>query len=143
MSSKKIVLIIAAVVIAFGILVGVFVGGVIIFTLYSFGNSDAAVTAKEFLRSNEQLKKDIGDIKDFGTLVSGNVNISNGNGTATLGLKVIGEKRIVDATVEMLYTSGQPWRVTSASYKNEAGQTIDLLNPYDSFLLITPLVAQI
>lgn len=141
MSPKKIVLVIAAVVIAFGILVAVFVGGVIVFTLYSFGNSDAAVTAKEFLRKNDQLKKDIGEIKDFGTLVSGNVNITNGTGFARLGLKVIGEKRSVNATVEMLYTSGQPWRVTSASYKSDAGQTVDLLNPYDSFLLISPLVA--
>jgi hypothetical protein len=31
-----------------------------------------------------------------------------------------------------MYRSGHQWRVTAASYQNEAGQTIDLLNPYES-----------
>jgi hypothetical protein len=135
MTTKKIVLIIGAVVIALALLVGVFVGGIILFALYSFGTSEAAVTAKEFLRNNEQLKQDIGEVKDFGTFVSGNVSVSNGNGTATLGLKVIGEKLTVNASVELVYASGRPWRVTSASYKNQAGNTVDLLNPYESHLL--------
>ena len=135
MTKKRILLIVGAVVVALALLVGVFVGGIILFALYSFGTSDAAVIAKEFLRNNEQLKLDIGEIKDFGTLVSGNVSVNNGNGTATLGLKVIGEKRTVNSTVELVYASGRPWRVTSASYKDEAGKTIDLLNPYESHLL--------
>jgi archaellum component FlaF (FlaF/FlaG flagellin family) len=141
MSPKKIFLIIGGVVAAVLLLIALFVGGVIAFTLYSFGNSDAATAAKDFLRKNDQLKKEIGEVKDFGSLVSGSVNIANGNGTASFGLKVIGEKKTVNATVELQYTSGQPWRVTSASYKNDDGQSVDLLNPYDSFLLLIPQVA--
>jgi Cytochrome oxidase complex assembly protein 1 len=136
MTTKKIVMIVAAVVIALALLVGVFVGGVIAFALYSFGTSDAAVTAKEFLRNNEQLKRDIGEVKDFGTFVSGNISINNGVGTATISLKVIGEKRPVNATVELVYANGRPWRVTAASYKNESGKSVDLLNPYESPLLV-------
>jgi hypothetical protein len=135
MTRKRILLIIGAVVVALALLVGVFVGGIILFALYSFGTSDAAVTAKEFLRNNEQLRRDIGEVRDFGAFVSGNVSVNNGNGTATLGLKVIGEKRTVNSTVELVYASGRPWRVTSASYKDEAGKTVDLLNPYESHLL--------
>lgn len=134
MTTKKIVLIIGAVVIALALLVGVFVGGIILFALYSFGTSDAAVTAKEFLRNNQQLKRDIGEVTDFGTFVSGNISVSNGNGTATLGLKVIGEKRTVNATVELMYASGRPWRVTSASYTDDGGNPVDLLNPFESHL---------
>ena len=134
MITKKLVLLIGGAMVGLGVLVGIFVFAIILFALYSFGTSDAAVTAKDFLRSNQQLKQEIGEVEGFGTFVSGNVSISNGNGTATVGLKVIGEKRTVNATVELLYLSGRPWRVTSASYKNEAGQTVDLLNPYDSFL---------
>ncbi len=137
MSTTKTVIIIGAVVIAFAVLIGVFVGGITLFSLYSFGTSEAAIAAKEFLRKNEQLKEDIGEVKDFGPFVS-NMSVGNGNGTATLGLKVIGERRTVRATVELLYTNGHPWRVVSASYKNEAGATVDLLNPYDSFLLPPP-----
>jgi Cytochrome oxidase complex assembly protein 1 len=141
MSTKKIVLIIGGVIIALAILVGVFVGGIVLFALYSFSTSDAAVTAKDFLRKNEQLKQEIGEVKDFGTFVSGNVSVSNGNGTASVGLKVIGETQTVNATVELLYTNGRPWRVTSASYTNDGGETVDLLNPYDSYLLIPALVS--
>ncbi|HLE63774.1 MAG TPA: cytochrome c oxidase assembly factor Coa1 family protein [Pyrinomonadaceae bacterium] len=135
MTKKRILLIVGAVVVALALLVGVFVGGIILFTLYSFGTSDAAVTAKEFLRNNDQLTQDIGDVRDFGTFVSGNVSVKNGNGTATLGLKVFGEKKTVNSTVELVYASGRPWRVTSASYRDEAGKTVDLLNPYESHLL--------
>jgi hypothetical protein len=134
MSTKRILLIIGGVVMALALLVGVFVGGIILFALYSFGASDAADTAKEFLRNNEQLRQHIGEVRDFGTFVSGNVSVNNGNGAATLGLKVIGEKRTVNTTVELMYASGRPWRVTSASYKDEAGKTIDLFNPYESHL---------
>jgi hypothetical protein len=135
MTTKKIVLVIGAVVVALALLIGVFVGGIVLFVLYSVGTSDAAVAAKEFLKSNEQLKQDIGEVRDFGAFVSGNISISDGNGSATLGLKVIGEKETVNATVEVLYASGRPWRVTSASYIDRAGKTVDLLNPYESHRL--------
>jgi len=128
------------VVLASAVLVGVFVGGITLFSRYSLGTSDAAITAKDFLRKNEQLKQDIGEVKDFGTFVS-NLSVGDGTGTATLGLEVIGERRTVKATVELLYRNGYPWRVVSASYKNEAGATVDLLNPYDSSLLIRTLVS--
>src|SRR4030095_15620256 len=106
MTTKKIVVIAAAVVVVLALLVGVFVDGVVFFALYSFGTSDAAATAKEFLRNNEQLKRDIGEVNDFGTFVSGNISINNGVGSATINLKVIGEKRPVNATVELVYASG-------------------------------------
>lgn len=132
MTTKKIVGIILAVVLAIGLLIALFVGGIVGITLYSIGQSEAAETAKSFLRQNEQLKQDIGEIKDFGTFVTGNINVSNNDGNATINLKVIGERKTVNASVDLIYRSGRPWRVVAASYKSTDGRTIDLLNPYDA-----------
>ena len=141
MTTKKMVVIIGAVVLVLGIIVVVFVGGIIGAVFYSIGNSDAASVAKDFLKNNERLQQDIGQVKDFGKFVTGNVNISNGEGTAELNIKVIGERKEVNATVELIYRSGHQWRVTSASYKNENGETIDLLNPYEARRFVNKLAA--
>jgi len=132
MTNKKIVVIVVSIVVVLGFLALLFVGGIAWFAIRAMGNSDAAETARTFLRNNEVLKRDIGEVKDFGWLVSGNINSTNGDGSAQLNLKVIGERKEVKATVELIYRSGRPWRVTAASYRNEAGEIINLLDPYDS-----------
>ena len=141
MTTKRLLLIVGGVVIAVGLLIAIFVGGIVGFALYTVGNSDAAMTAKEFLRHNERLQDDIGEVRDFGALISGSVNVHNSNGAATLSLKVIGERRTVNATVDLVYRDGRQWRVTAASYRNEAGQTVDLLNAYEAQQQIPLLVA--
>jgi hypothetical protein len=141
MTTKKILLIVGAVVLVLGLLVVCFVGAIVGFALYSVGNSEAAVKAKDFLRNNEKLKTETGAVKDFGKIVTGSINLAGNEGQATLHLKVIGEKETVNATVEMVLVSGGAWRISSASYVNASGQTIDLLDPYDTLLLIPRLVA--
>src|SRR6185503_2685019 len=141
MTTKKIVLIIGGVVVVLGLVVVVFVGGIAGLALYQVGNSEAAVRAKDFLRTNEKLKQDIGEVKDFGSIVTGSVNLENGHGEATLNLKVIGEQETVNASVHLLPASGSNWRVSSASYVNASGQSISLLDPYDSKVLAPLLIA--
>jgi hypothetical protein len=141
MTTKKIIIIVVAVAMIMGLLVVVFVGGIVGFAFYSIGHSEAAITAKDFLKNNKKLKDEIGDIKDFGSFVTGNINVHNDNGDATLNMKVIGERKTVNASVDMVYRSGRPWRVSSATYVNDAGQTVNLLNPYDSQRFIPQLVA--
>jgi hypothetical protein len=141
MTTKKIVLIVAAVVVVLALLAGVFVGGIVGVVLYQVGNSEAAAKAKDFLRNSDKLKDDIGEVKDFGSIVTGNVNVANNNGEATLHLKVIGERKTVNASVNLIYTNGSAWRVSAASYVNSSGQTVDLLNPYDSKILTPLLIA--
>ncbi len=141
MTTKKIVLIVGAVVVVLGLVVAVFVGGIVGFALYQVGNSEAAVKAKDFLRTSEKLKQDIGEVQDFGSIVTGEFNLNNGSGRATINLKVIGQQKTVNASVDMVLASGQQWRVSSASYVDNSGQTIDLLDPYDSKILIPLLVA--
>jgi hypothetical protein len=141
MTTKKIVLIIGGVVVVLGLLAAIFVGGVVGFALYTVGNSEAAARAKDFLRNNETLKTDIGEVTDFGSIVTGRVNVVNNNGSATLNLKVIGERKTVNASVDLIFTNGSAWRVSSASYVNSSGQTIDLLDPYDSRIMAPVLIA--
>ena len=130
MSTGKIILIIAGILGVLALVVALFVGGIVFFVFHTIGNSEAAEASRTYLRNNEVLKQDIGEVKDFGSFVTGNVNVSNGDGVATLYLKVIGEKREVNARVDLSYRSNQKWRVTGASYDRD-GRTIDLMKPYE------------
>jgi cytochrome oxidase complex assembly protein 1 len=132
MTTKKLVIIISSVVVVIGLLIVIFVGAIVGTVFYSIGNSDAAMVAKDYLKANATLTRDIGPVKDFGSFITGNINVNNANGEATLYLKVIGERQKVNATVSLMYRNGHQWRVTDASYKNAAGNTIDLLNPYEA-----------
>ena len=131
MTTKKILLVVVAIVVVLGLIVVIFVGGIVGSIFYGISNSEAAEVSREFLKNNVQLKDDIGEVKEFGKLVSGNINVNSGDGTAQLSMKVVGERKTVTATLELIYRNGKPWRVIAASYKNDNGQTIDLLNPYE------------
>ena len=141
MTTKKIVLIIVGVVVVLGLVAVLFVGAIAGFALYTVANSEAGAKSKDFLRSSEKLKSDIGEVKDFGSIVTGSVSVDNNNGKATVNLKVIGERKTVNASVDLVYTNGGAWRVSAASYVDSSGQTIDLLNPYDSKILVPLLIA--
>jgi hypothetical protein len=140
-TTKKIFLIVAGVVLALGLLIVLFVVGIAGIAFYSISNSEAASTARTFLRNSQRLKADIGSVKDFGSLVTGSVNVSNDSGEATLNFKVIGEQKTVNASVELLYLNGRTWRVSAASYVNDKGEKINLLDPYDTKRLVPLLVA--
>src|SRR5256714_2607673 len=131
MTTKKIVLIVIGVVAVLGLIVALFVGGIVWFTFRTIGNSEAANTARAYLRSNEKLKQDIGEVKDFGSLVTGSVKVQNASGDATLQIKVYGEKKTVNATVDLSYRNNRAWRVTGASYDSD-GRTVDLMSAYES-----------
>ena len=131
MSTKKIILIIAAILGVLLLIVALFVGGITWFVFHTLSSSEAAETARTYLRNNEQLKQDIGEVKEFGWFVTGQINVQNANGEASLNFKVIGEKKTVNATVDLSYRSNRNWRVTGASYVSD-GRTIDLMKPYDT-----------
>ncbi|HEU4511216.1 MAG TPA: cytochrome c oxidase assembly factor Coa1 family protein [Pyrinomonadaceae bacterium] len=141
MTTKKIVLIVLGVVVVLGFVVVLFVGGIVGFVFYQLGNSDAAEQARQYLRTNEKLKADIGEVKDFGSIVTGSINMEGGSGEARLTLKVIGERQTVNAVVELTLVRGGKWRVIGAAYANASGETIELLNPYDTKLLVPRLIA--
>ena len=141
MTTKKIVLVVGGVVVVLAFLVACFAGAIVGFALYQISNSEASAKAQDFLRNSEKLKAETGPVKDFGSIVTGSVNLHNGNGEATLYLKVIGDRKTVNANVDLILVRGGTWRVSSASYVSESGQTIDLLDPYDTKTLIPRLIA--
>ena len=129
MTTKKIILIIAGIICVLALVVAVFVGSITWFVFHTIGTSEAADTARTYLRSNARLKQDLGEVQDFGSFVTGQINVENGDGVATLHLKVIGEKRTVNVRVDLSYRENRAWRVTGASY-NRDGQDIDLMQGY-------------
>ena len=129
MSTKKIILIVVGVLAVLGLVVALFAGGIVWFAFHTIGTSEAAETSRAYLRNNAILKQDIGEVKDFSSFVTGSVNVNNGDGEAMLRFKVYGEKRTVNATVNLSYRSNRSWRVTGASYERD-GQTIDLMQSY-------------
>ena len=131
MNTKKLIFTIAGVAVGASLLVAIFFGVIFGIVFYTLSNSQAAETAKTFLRRQEKLRLEIGEIKDFGSFVQGNINTHNADGDAALRLKVIGERASVYADVNLSYREGRDWRVMSASYVNEAGRRVELLNPYE------------
>src|SRR5512141_699268 len=114
MSTKKIVLLIVGIIAVLVLIVALFVGGIAWFVFHTISSSDAAETARTYLRNNEKLKQDIGEVKDFGSIVTGQINRQNSSGEATLNLKVYAERETVNATVSLSYRSNRGWRVTDA-----------------------------
>jgi Cytochrome oxidase complex assembly protein 1 len=129
MSTKKIVLIVVGVLAVLGLVVVLFAGGIVWFAFHTMSNSEAAETARTYLRNNEVLKQDVGEVKDFGSFVTGNINMQNGDGAATLYIKVIGERREAKTRVDLSYRSNRGWRVTGASYTRD-GKDVDLMQGY-------------
>src|SRR5437763_14284010 len=116
MNTKKIVLIIAGIICVLALVVVIFVGGIAWFVFHTIGTSEAADTARTYLRNNARLKQDIGEVQDRGTSVTGQINVENSDGVATLHLKVIGEKSTVHARVDLSSPSNRACRVTGATY---------------------------
>lgn len=141
MTTKKIVLIAGAVVAVLALVTASFVGGFVGLALYGVAKSEAADNAKNFLRGSQKLKQDIGEVNDFGSIITGHAFPSENSSEATLSLKVIGERKTVNASVTLIYTRVNGWRVSGASYVNSSGQTVDLLNPYDSQIPSPRLIA--
>ena len=131
---------VGGVVVVLGLLVVCFVAAIVGFGLYSINHSEAAARGRDFLRKNERLKADIGPVKDFGSLVTGNIGFANNTGGALLRFKVIGERKTVNATVQLDF-SNRVWFVISAFYVNSSGQAVNLLDPYETKIPIPLLVA--
>jgi len=141
MTTKKVLLMVGGVVVVLAFIVICFVGAIVGFALYQVSNSEAAARSRDFLSKSEKLQADIGKVKDFGSIVTGKMGFhESGAGAARLNLKVIGERRTVNATVELVFSNRQ-WAVSKAVYVNSSGQTIYLLDPYDTKILIPRLIA--
>jgi Cytochrome oxidase complex assembly protein 1 len=140
MTAKKIVQIVGIALSVLMVLMFVFILAIVGFGLYTVKNSEAAEKAQDFLRKNEKLKQDIGEVKNFGNIVMASINDRDGNTEVSMKLKVFGERKTVNATVDLMLVQTNTWRITSASYVDSNGQKINLLDPYDTKILIPSLL---
>jgi archaellum component FlaG (FlaF/FlaG flagellin family) len=140
MNAQKIMLTTGSVLVVLALLTTIFLIAIVFFGLYTVSNSESAEKAEDYLRKSEKLKEDIGEVQKFGNIVTAAINDRNGNSEVTLKLKVFGERKTVNATVDLMLVQGNAWRVTSASYVNSNGENIKLLDPYDTKVLIPSLI---
>jgi hypothetical protein len=110
--------------------VAIFVTALLGILEYSINQSDAAEAGRVYLRGNQRLKDEIGEVKDFGSLITGHLRSKPNVGQAGLSFKVYGERKTVNATVSMIAKDGRTWRVTGAEYINDQGRKIILFDPY-------------
>ena len=141
MIKKKSVFVVGGVLVALALLTTIFIVVIVFLGLYTVKNSESAEKAQDYLRRSEKLKQDIGEVQKFGNIVTAAINDRNGNSEVTLKLKVFGEHKTVNATVDLMLVQGNAWRVTSASYVNSNGQTVKLLDPYDTKVPMPSLTA--
>jgi len=141
MTAKKIMQMVGGVLVVLTVLLLAFILAIVGFGLYTVKNSESAEKAQDYLRKNEKLRQDIGEVQKFGNIVTAAINVRDGNSEVTLKLKVFGERKTVNATVDLMLVQGNAWRITSASYVNSNGQKINLLDPYDTKVPIPSLIA--
>jgi thioredoxin 1 len=131
MTTKKAVLIAVGILGALVLVVALVAGSILGFVFYTLDHSDAAQTAKTFLRQNEKLKRDIGEVRDFGYFTTGNINSKSALGDAELHLKTIGAQKTVNATVMLSTREGREWRIVDAFYNGDGGQRVYLTKNFD------------
>ncbi|MDT7542669.1 MAG: hypothetical protein QOE33_2573 [Acidobacteriota bacterium] len=131
MTTKKAVLIAVGLLAALALTVVLIAGSIVGFAFYTIGRSDAAQTAKTFLRQNEKLKSDIGKVRDFGYFTTGNISTRGAPGNAELRLKVVGANKSVNTTVQLATREGHDWRVVDAYYDDPSGQRIYLTQNFE------------
>lgn len=98
------------------VLIGVI--AIFIFLLFVFGatalkNSDAYKMAIIEIERNQDVKKETGGIKGYGTFPSGNISITNGRGEAQLEIKVLGVKNDLKIATYLEKEPDSTWKVIS------------------------------
>ncbi len=94
----------------------------------SMGHTEAAETAKEFLRQNRKLKDFTGELRESPSFVGGKINANDAGGEAYLSFEVEGERKEVTANVSLRSQNKGNWQIADADYIDDAGETVDLLN---------------
>lgn len=74
-------------------------------------NSGAYKVAIKEIEQNEEIITETGGITGYGMMPTGNVSISNGNGQAQLGIKVIGNKKDLNISVYLTKEPNGNWEL--------------------------------
>ena len=72
-------------------------------------NSDEYELAKEYLKNNKELIKEVGEIQNFGSFPSGSIRSENGAEFAQIETDVEGEESKVEVILLMSKNPGDNW----------------------------------
>lgn len=112
--------------------VGVLLLGVAVFALVmSFmKGADACQMSLKAAQESEVMRVELGEPIAMGWLVSGNIKINNGDGTAEVNVPVSGPKGSASIHTVGRKKGGGPWKFTKMHATIEAGgKQVDLLKP--------------
>jgi uncharacterized RDD family membrane protein YckC len=84
---------------------------IFLFTGSAMKSSDAYKVAVSEIEQNEEIISEIGGIKDYGMMPTGNINISNGLGKAQLQIKVIGNDKDLNVGVYLTKEPNGEWEL--------------------------------
>lgn len=93
-----------AVVVAFGCFFIFFIG-------FVMKNSGAYKVAVAGIERNQEIKDETGGIKGYGFIPTGNVSMMNGKGSASLQIKVLGNKQDVEVNVYLETDEEGNWKI--------------------------------
>jgi len=84
--------------------------------VYMLKTSDAYDSALEYLKSDPNIKEQVGNIKGFGLIPTGGVQTTTINGVesgnATFDIVVRGDKKYQDVTIELVKQPDSLWSVS-------------------------------
>ena len=87
------------------------------YLIFDFHKSEPYQTAIDYLKTNAQIKNEVGKIKGFGLIPAGSIETTSINGwesgRATLFLTIFGEKKFKDLDVNLRKTAETDWQVIS------------------------------
>jgi hypothetical protein len=87
------------------------------FVIFLLKTSDAYFAAVDYLKTDEQIKNEVGNIKGFGLITTGQSQTITINGVesgdALFNLTIEGNKRYKDVTIQLRKTSETDWMVIS------------------------------
>jgi hypothetical protein len=80
-------------------------------------SSDAYKVAVLDIQKNEEIKREIGEVKSFGSFPKGSIEIQNGLGQAGLQITVFGKKKEMDITVNLIKERDSIWKTVQMEKK--------------------------
>lgn len=84
---------------------------ILLFVGAAIKNSDAYKVAIIEIEKNEEIIKETGGIEGYGFFPTGNINVSNGNGEAQLGIKVLGNEKDINIDVYLTKEPNGEWQL--------------------------------
>lgn len=115
------------------LLMGTFVGGILLAVTTIIKSSDAYKIATEYVSKDERVIAEIGEVTGFGFLPGGNISTSGPTGGAELSIGVQGDRGDGTLYIELTKALGE-WRIIQAEFETASGRRFNLLMPSDNAL---------